>query len=66
MIGGEKRRTSGGSEMKLIDEQNILALMIFLTGLAGSLLFFYRILNGIGLIFQKDGRKKRRKDQRRE
>jgi hypothetical protein len=47
--------------MKNID---LRVLIIFIAGIAGSLLFFYRILNGIGLIFQKDGRKKRRKDQR--
>ena len=30
--------------------KNILVLMIFITGIAGSLLFFYRVLNGLGLI----------------
>jgi len=56
-------RTSRGSEMKNID---LRVLLILIIGIAGSLRTIYRILNGIGLIFQKDGRKKRRKDQRRE
>jgi len=57
------RRTSRGSEMKNID---LRVLLILIIGIAGSLRTIYRILNGIGLIFQKDGRKKRRKDHRRE
>jgi len=48
--------------MKNID---LRVLMILIAGIAGSLLFFYRVLNGLGLIFQREEEEEPEKDQRR-
>lgn len=55
-------RGPNGFESRL--SEYIPGLIILITGIAGSLLFFYRVLNGLGLILQKDERKK--EDQQRE